>query len=392
MDCPVPEEPPKDECGLPDCELDGNRLRVSGDGPELRAMLIDLIDGARHSLKLYYYIFANDGSGRMVLARLVRAARRGVDVTLMVDAFGSADVPAGYFDCLTRAGGRFGWFGSSWSTRYLIRNHQKMAIADDRSALIGGFNVADAYFGIPEENCWHDLGLYIDGPEVATLARWHGLLWQWVSGRKQSFRRLRAMVLGWHDGLGSFRWLVGGPTYHLSAWARTVRLDLEKAGRLDMVAAYFSPGNSMLARIRRVARRGVARLVLPAKSDNSTTIAAARLLYGPLLRAGTRIYEYQPCKLHMKLFVIDDAVFIGSANFDMRSLFLNLEIMLRVEDARFASQMRAFIDDRVHTSERITLRHHRQWRTPLRLLKGWISYFLVGVLDYKITRRLNFRE
>jgi len=391
MDCPV-QDGRAQAPDRPDCTLAGNRLRVSGDGPELRAMLIDLIDGARHSLKLYYYIFANDSSGRLVLARLIRAARRGVDVILMVDAFGSVDVPAGFFNGLVRAGGRIGWFGAGWSTRYLIRNHQKMAIADDSSAIIGGFNIADAYFGIPDDDCWHDLGIRVDGPQVGMLARWYGLLWCWVSSPRPRFRHLRSLVREWRDGGGIFRWLVGGPTTRLSPWARTVQEDFERARHVDIVAAYFSPGNGMLACLRHVARRGSVRLILPSRSDNAATVAASRLLYGPLLRRDARIYEYQPGRLHMKLIVADDAVYIGSANFDMRSLFLNLEIMLRVEDADFAEGMRRFIDRRAEDSEPISCEKHRAWRTPLRLLKGWISYFLVGVLDYKITRRLNFRE
>ncbi|MGD9809815.1 MAG: phosphatidylserine/phosphatidylglycerophosphate/cardiolipin synthase family protein [Sphingobium sp.] len=373
-----------------DCTVEGNKLHVRGNGPDLRDMLVDLIDSAEESLRLYYYIFADDQSGRLVLARLVRAARRGVEVTLMVDAFGSLETSDGFFDPLRKAGGEIGWFGSGWSTRYLIRNHQKMAIADKTRALIGGFNVSDTYFGMPENDCWHDMGLRIEGPEVETLVRWYDLLWLWVTARRQSFRRLRALVRTWHDSRGKFRWLIGGPTSRLSAWARTVRLDMEKADSLDMVAAYFSPGSSMLARIRRVARRGAARLILASRSDNTATVAAARLLYGPLLRAGTDIYEYCPCKLHMKLLVIDNAVFIGSANFDMRSLYLNVELMLRIEDAGFAEKIRAFIDARVADSEHITRERHRERRTPFRLLKGWISYLLVGVIDYKVTRRLNF--
>ena len=373
-------------------EIDGNALTVCENGPDLRNMVVELIDSAQISLKLYYYIFGKDESGRLVLARLIRAARRGVDVTLMTDAFGSIETPAGFFDAFRKAGGKLGVFGSRWSTRYLIRNHQKMAIADQRQAIIGGFNVADAYFGMPPDDCWHDLGLRIEGPEAGKLARWYDMLWQWVAAPRQSFRRLRAMVIAWHDASDRFRWLVGGPTYRLSPWARTVRMDLEKAKRVDMVAAYFSPGNSMLARLKRIARRGTARLILASKSDNSSTVAASRLLYGPLLRAGTSIYEYQPRRLHMKLVVIDDLTFIGSANFDLRSLFINVELMLRIKDAAFAEKMRRFIDDRAADSEPITPELHKARRTPFRLLKGWISYLLVGVLDYKVTRRLNFRK
>lgn len=378
-------------------DLNGNQLRLIADGGVLRDTLIDLIARAHHSLKLYYYIFADDGSGAMVRDALIAAQRRGVTVTLMIDGFGSADTPDAFFAPLVEAGGHFARFGTRRSTRYLIRNHQKMAIADDKRLMIGGFNIEDGYFGIPADDCWRDLGLLIEGDQVQAMTRWYGQLWRWVSTSKQRFRTLRAMVRQWHPALhhhpdDPFRWLVGGPTRRLSPWAQVVKHDLEKAKRVDMIAAYFSPGRGMLKRIARAARRGGARIILPTRSDNGATIAAARLLYGPLLKRGVEIYEYQPCKLHMKLIVIDDAVFVGSANFDMRSLFLNLEVMLRVEDRDFAAAVRAFITAEAGQSRVITLEAHRASRTFLTLMKQGISYLLVGILDYTVTRRLNFRN
>lgn len=377
--------------------LEGNQLRLITHGPTLRSALITLIDGARHSLKLYYYIFAADVSGAMVRDALARAARRGVSVTLMIDAFGSAKTPDSFFASLVDGGGQFERFGARRSTRYLIRNHQKMAIADDERLLIGGFNVEDGYFGVPQENGWRDLGLWMEGEQVEAMTRWYGGLWRWVSTKKQRFRTLRAMVRQWHpalhhDGGSAFRWLIGGPTRRLSPWAQVVKHDLEKAQRVDMIAAYFSPGRGMLKRIARAARRHGARIILPAVSDNGATVAAARLLYGPLLRRGVEIAEYQPCKLHTKLLVIDDAVFVGSANFDMRSLFLNLEVMLRVEDKAFADQVRAYIAQEMQDSRAINLRDHLSDRSIMTLVTQAISYLLVGILDYTVTRRLNFRN
>lgn len=377
--------------------LNGNRLTVIEEGAALRDALVRLIDGARTSLKLYYYIFADDGSGRLICERLVAARGRGVAVTLMIDGFGSSDTPDSLFAPLIAAGGHFGRFGTRRSTRYLIRNHQKIALADDKRLMIGGFNVEDGYFGIPADDCWRDLGLLLEGPQAEAMARWYGQLWRWVTSKGQRFRTLRAMVRHWHPSLhhdpaDPFRWLIGGPTRRLSPWAQVVKHDMDRAQRLDMVEAYFSPGRGMMKRIARAARRKGARLILPALSDNGATIAAARLLYGPLLRRGVEIYEYQPCKLHMKLIVIDDAVYIGSANFDMRSLFLNLELMLRVEDAGFAEAMRGFITQRTGESRQISLETYRASRTGLTLIKQWISYLLVGVLDYTVTRRLNFRD
>jgi cardiolipin synthase len=165
---------------------------------------------------------------------------------------------------------------------------------------------------------------------------------------------------------------------------------MKKAKRLDLVAAYFAPSLGMLRRIAGVARRGTARVVTAAKSDNTATIAAARNTYAWLLKRNVEIYEYQPTKLHTKLFVVDDAVHIGSANFDMRSLFLNLEMMLRVEDAEFAAAMRRFVDGEIADSVPITWDAHREHRGVFNRVKWAVAYFLVAIADYRISRMLNF--
>jgi cardiolipin synthase len=102
------------------------------------------------------------------------------------------------------------------------------------------------------------------------------------------------------------------------------------------------------------------------------------------------IYEYQPTKLHTKLYVIDDTVHIGSANFDMRSLFLNLELMLRVEDPTFAAHVRAYVDGEVAESERITSALYKARTSWWMRLKQAAAYFVMAVLDPSVTRRLNF--
>ncbi|WP_347400382.1 phospholipase D-like domain-containing protein [Sphingomonas paeninsulae] len=126
------------------------------------------------------------------------------------------------------------------------------------------------------------------------------------------------------------------------------------------------------------------------KTDNPATIGAARFTYAGLLRKGVRIFEYTPSRLHTKLYVIDDAVYIGSANFDVRSLFLNLEIMLRIEDAAFADAMRAYIDGEVGQSVEQKLTDYSGWRTVGARMRYALCYFVVAVADYGVSRRLNF--
>ncbi|WP_133364660.1 phospholipase D-like domain-containing protein [Qipengyuania sediminis] len=365
-----------------------HRLTFYPSGADRREALLALIRGARRSLALVFYIFAEDAAGRAVRDALAEAAARGVRVTLIIDRFGSA-ASAAFLAPLVQAGGRFLCFSPRWSQAYLIRNHQKMAIADDRQAIFGGFNIAEDYFAPPGPEAWTDLAIGLEGPAVAGLTEWFGKLAAWSGDDGPNFGEIRRAVKRWDWSDGRLRWLVGGPTRGLSTWARCVREDLTTGRRLDMIMAYFSPSRRALTRIGALARRGEARLVLAAKSDNTATIGAARALYGYLLKRGARLFEFQPAKLHTKLIVLDDTVYIGSANFDVRSLYLNLEIMLRVEDAALAERMRGFVAHHIAASEAITPALHATRATPLNRFRWWLGWVLVTVIDYTVTRRLN---
>jgi len=369
----------------------GNRLKLLPDGPERLAALIALIDGAEHSLRLLFYMFLGDESGRQVRDALVRAAGRGVSVSLLVDGFGSDSARDSFFQPLRDSQVHFCRFSARFGRRYLLRNHQKLALADERHVLTGGFNIGDDYFGTVESGAWRDLGLSVEGPGVSCLAGYFDDLFAWAQRRHARVRELRRMLQQHSVTEGTFRWLFGGPTRRLSPWARAVRRDMKYARRLDLIAAYFAPSLGMLRRIAGVARGGGrARIITAAKSDNNTTIDAARSTYWWLLKRGVEIYEYQPTKLHTKLFVVDNAVHIGSANFDMRSLFLNLEMMLRVDDPGFAAAMRRYVDGEIGQAVQITRESHGARRTLLARLRWGLSYFIVAVADYRISRGLNF--
>ena len=373
-------------------EVAGNRLTLLPDGPARLEALIALIDGAEESLRILYYIWEDDEVGRRVRDALISAQLRGVHVSLLVDGFGAAYAPDGFFQPLTEAGARFCRFVPRYGRRYLLRNHQKLAVADGRIVMVGGFNIGADYFGTVEEGAWRDLGLIVEGDSVARPVAYFDDLFKWALKPDGSMRQLRRVLQKHSKTDGKLHWLFGGPTRRLSPWAKAVRKDMRQAKKLDIVAAYFAPGPVLLRRSGNVARRGEVRLLTAAKSDNNATIAAARYTYWTLLKRGVRIFEYQPTKLHTKLFVIDGVVHIGSANFDMRSLFLNLEMMLRVEDAAFAAAMRAYVDGEIAQSVEITREGHKAQRTFLNRIRWAFGYFLVAIADYRITRRLNFAD
>jgi cardiolipin synthase len=387
----LPPEPPPQ----PVFAIAGNRLTLLDTGPRRLDALLGLIAAARVSVRLLYYIYTDDRTGERVRAALVAAVERGVAVTLIVDGLGSD--PAydnDFFAPLRDAGGKVCFFVPRLGRRYLLRNHQKIALADAETAdariVIGGFNIQDDYFGAPGSDGWRDLGLLVEGPAAARLAGYFDALWRWARRPRAPLRALRKALAQFSEPEGELRWLLGGPTRRLSPWARAVRRDLKHARRIDILAAYFFPSPAMLVRLGRAARRGGrVRIVLPSITDNALTISAARFTYGGLLRRGVRLFEYLPTKLHTKLFVIDDAVQIGSANFDMRSLFLNLEVMLRIHDPAFAAHVRAYVDGEVARSLEVTRDLHRARTGPWTRIKQALIYFVVAVIDYRVTRRLN---
>lgn len=372
-------------------EVAGNRLTLLPDGPERLEALVALIEGARESLRVLYYIWEDDEAGRRVRDALVAAAGRGVAVSLLVDGFGSSSAPKAFFQPLLDAEARFCRFVPRWGRRYLLRNHQKLALADGRRAIVGGFNISNDYFGTVAEGAWRDLGLEVDGPSADSLARYFDRLFDWAELPDASIRRLRRMLSQRSVSAGPLQWLFGGPTRRLSPWARSVKNDLMRASRIDIISAYFAPSLSMIRRLFGVAVRGTVRIVTPSKLDHQWAVGAARFFYWRLLKRGVEIYEYQPTKLHAKLIVIDDVVHIGSANFDLRSLYLNLEMMLRVDDPGFAAMMRRFIEGEIANSKRITPQAHRASMTWWNRLKWGFGYFLVATADYNLARRLNFR-
>jgi cardiolipin synthase A/B len=371
-------------------EIHDHHLSVIVEGQARFDALRTAIDQAQRRIRLFYYIFVGDAHGGMIRDALIAAAKRGVHVTVLIDGFGSQDLPADFFAELARYNAEIISFIPRFGRRYLLRNHQKMMIIDDDYALIGGANIATDYFSdVQRGGQWHDLMLTIRGGAVLRLGAYHDDLSKWMRGDKRTIRRLQAILRLYSDADGPLRWLMGGPFQRLSPFTRTLRADMQLAYSLDMIQAYFAPDFSFLRLLNRIARTGRLRIVTAAQSDNSTTIGAARHCYPGLLRRGGNVYEYTLAKLHMKLIVVDEVVYIGSANCDTRSLFINVELMLRIEDSPFANTMRRLCAEHHNHSQPVDKHWLKRSSGPFRRLRWFIAYFLVTTVDYTITRRIN---
>jgi cardiolipin synthase len=370
-------------------EVAGNRIEVIEGGRARLDLLLELIAGAQQSIRILMYMFNADHAGERVRAALVRAAERGVEVKLFVDGFGSS-APADFFAAIDEAGGEHCVFNPSYGRRYFVRDHQKLIVIDGTTAIIGGANIDDTYLTDTGPRHWRDLWLRIDGPEVAMPARYFDSIFRWSLRKKPRLRSLRRIVSEFSEWRGPIQWKFSGPLSMRNSWWRSIGADIRRGRRLDMVFAYFAPPGAMLRRIGRLGRRGRARIITAAKSDNNATIAAARHSYSRLLRRHVEMYEYQLAKLHTKLAIVDDIVHIGSSNFDYRSLYINLEIMLRISDAGFADAMRGYFERELSDCRWITPELHKRRAGPWRRFKWALSHFLVNIMDYNVTKRLNF--
>jgi cardiolipin synthase len=336
------------------------------------------------------YMFNPDRVGMQVRDALAAAARRGVEVKLLIDGFGS-DAGPEFFAVLDESGAEHCVFNPSYGRSYLLRNHQKLVVIDDGIAIVGGSNIDDTYMCDHGAGHWRDVWLRIEGPEAQTPSRYFETVFRWSKRKHPALKHLRRRIAEYSEWRGPLQWKFSGPLSMRNSWWRSIGQDIRRGHRLDMIFAYFAPPGAMLRRLGRLGRRGRARIITAGKSDNNATIAAARHSYSRLLRRHVEMYEYQPAKLHTKLAIVDDVVHIGSSNFDYRSLYINMEVMLRIKDEGFAAAMRSYFERELADSRWITPALHKRRASPWRRFKWAISHFLVNVMDYTVTRRLNFR-
>ncbi len=377
-----------------EAEANGHKLKLFVSGQDRLAALIELIDSAQKTLRLFFYIFGDDDDAQRVMDALVAARGRGVKVWLLVDGFGCDDRKDEVYEKIIASGVLFARFYPRWGRRYLLRNHQKIVLADGKVALIGGTNVVAHYFAdAADGSSWHDLFLRLEGPAAERLCGYFDGLRRWMMSERPKFRGLTHILARRSEREGDMRWLFNGPFRRISPLTQQILRDIDKAGQLDTIQAYFSPRWGILRRIGRIVKRGGrAHVVTAARSDNTTTIAAARHCYRRLLRSGVAVSEYTPQMLHMKLLVIDDATYIGSANFDMRSMFINAEIMLRIEDKAFAEAMRGLIAAHAPHCQAITRESHHRASNWLARARWLFSYFVVSSVDFTVTRSLSLRR
>lgn len=305
-----------------------NRTRLHADGHAARTALWELIDSARHRLDICTFIIGSDAFGDAVVDRLVARAQAGVRVRVLLDGFGALQLPRRHFDRLRAAGGEVAVFRPLLSLRNNgprnLRNHRKLAIADDHHLWSGGRNLAAEYFeGDADKPAWTDLSFDIEGP-VASAAAWQ-FERDW-SAVRQTQPRTVVPATPVADGSPA-QFLPSGPDQaEDTAHALLIDACYRAEHRILAVTPYFIPDDALRDALRRAARRGVAvDIVIPAASNHRLADFARSRAMRDLAEAGVA-FHLLPAMSHAKAVVVDEQLALGgSINLDLRSLLLNHE-------------------------------------------------------------------
>jgi cardiolipin synthase A/B len=348
----------------------GNSLSVYQNGDEIFPAMLRAIQDAKHTIEFSTYVYWRSDIASQFADALIERAAAGVTVRLMVDAVGAAVMDTRTLWRLERSGVRVAWFRPvrwPYLHKFNNRTHRKILIIDGRLGFTGGVGIAAEWTGNAQDRRhWRETHCHLTGPACADLAAGFAENWLEATGEYLEFNGPECS----RSGNVAIQTIISTATgRHPTDMDRLfLAVFRHVAERLWITTAYFVPSDEVMSALIEAAKRGVDVRILTngPLSNHKVTWMAGRASYHRLLRAGVRIYEYQPTILHAKVITADQSwATLGSANLDARSLVHNDELNI------------AFVDQDIitgldHTFE-VDLSHSRQIKLPAWRKRGWWS-------------------
>lgn len=319
-----------------------NRVQLVRGGRSYFDLLKKLLAKAKSVIHLQFYIFEEDETGRSVAQALMEAARRGVKVYMLVDAYGSQGLSQVFVKSLRDAGVHFRRFRPLFKSRHFYfgrRLHHKVVVVDSMHALVSGLNISDRYNDMPGVLAWLDWALHVEGEAAAAV-------------EEICKRRLR------------LRYTIKPPSLPRGGVPVRVRVNdwgsrkreifrsyleiFEQAeSQITIMSAYFLPGRSFRRHIVAARRRGVqVRVILTADADVLMIKYAERYIYRWLFKHGISVYEYGPSMVHGKMALCDNRwMTLGSYNVNNLSAYGSVELNLDVKDEEFVTHVNNLLDE-----------------------------------------------
>ena len=347
--------------GLP--VLGGNAVELLKE-EEAVDRIVEDIDAAQYHVHLLFFIFNDDDTGWRVAHALERARQRGVRCRVLADSWASRSMFKNLAPWMEERGIEvYGLLKLNPLRRPLVRfdvrNHRKIAVMDGRVAITGSTNLHDSDWNL-DDGLWYQITARVEGPAALQLQL--VFLEDWYMSTEQVIREDHLLPHPVPAGDIAVQTLPTGPAYETHALQHLVVEMLHEAEeRITITSPYFVPDQPSLIALRLAALRGAeVDIIIPEESDRSVADAAARGFFEELIEVGVRIYRHPRGVVHAKTISIDDDVaFIGTANFDRRSMFLNYEVSLMIYDPRVTHELRR---RQIHYLSQSRIVDLSQWR------------------------------
>ena len=359
---------------------EGNELKVYTDGEDVFEDIFEDIKQAKHHIHLEYYIFLADEIGRKMIDVLIGKVKEGVSVRVIIDDVGSWQMPKITIREMQNQGIEVMSFlkvGLPFlSSKVNYRNHRKILIIDGKVGFTGGINIADRYVKGLKWGKWRDTHLRIEGPAVHGLQKIFLTDWYFVN------RELIADVVFYPDlkksGNSLVQIITSGPNTLWNSVMQVYFMAIVQAREYVYIQTpYFLPTDSIITALQTAVLGGVdVRIILPMRSDAKMTLASSYSYMWEMLKAGVKMYFYQPGFLHSKTIVIDDKLFtVGSTNMDFRSFEQNFEVNALVFDPELAVKMRKIFERDLADSVRVNAGTWKKRPVKIRLKESIARLF-----------------
>ncbi len=332
--------------------IEGNKVDVLLNGDQIFPAMLKAIREAEHTITLETYIYWSETIGKEFSAALIERARAGVKVHVMLDFIGSMKMDEASMEAMREAGIKLERFHKPvwWKlTKLNNRTHRKVLVVDGKIGFTGGVGIADQWRGnAGKKGSWRDTHFRVEGPVVGQMQAVFVDNWTKATG---------IVLDGAHyfpalekNGSHAAQMFASSPSGGSESMLLMYLMSITAAKEtIHLSSSYFVPEELTIKALVAASKRGVkVRIITPGDDIDSDIVrAASRARWGPLLKAGIEIAEYQPTMYHVKALVVDSLmVSVGSTNFDNRSFSLNDEANLNVLDATFAGeQVKIFNDD-----------------------------------------------
>lgn len=338
----------------------GNHAKALINGVEIFPAMLQSIASAQKTITLESYIYWSGDVGKQFADALVERAQNGVQVKVLLDWFGSK-LDESLLERMRDNGIDIQRYNPpTWYNLHQMnhRTHRRLMVVDGKTGFAGGAGLGDKWSGNAQDPAhWRDTHFQVEGPVVAQMQS--AFIDNWVQATGEMLHHADYLPPLEPKGQGKAHLFTSSPGGGSKSMQLMYLMALTSAATsIDLSAAYFIPGEVALATLVQALERGVrVRIIMPGPyMDNGVVRRASRAKWGPLLRAGAELYEYQPTMFHCKVMVVDGLwVSVGSTNFDSRSFSINAEANLNLHDADFASAQTAIFEKDLGQSRRVTL-------------------------------------